>query len=70
MCEIFTHDGLGSFRCGNSKVIRGKPALCGWLVMAIAITVSERRLKISWLGTSTGRRPACSRPRSGLKSAQ
>lgn len=47
----------------------GKPARCGWLVNAIAITVPDRSLKTSWLSTSTGRRPACSRPRVGSRSA-
>ena len=45
-CEILTHEGFDSVPSGKSKV-SGKRALCGWLVIAIAITVSERRLKIS-----------------------
>src|SRR5436309_1462540 len=41
-----------------------------FLVMAIAITVPERSLKTSALMTATGRWPACSRPTTGLRSAQ
>ena len=40
-CEIFTHDGFGSF-VESSARLSGKPARCGWLVMAIAMTVSDR----------------------------
>src|SRR5438874_1676703 len=35
---IFTHEGLGRFSLVNSSV-RGKPARCGWLVIASAMTV-------------------------------
>src|SRR5207245_3810735 len=41
-----------------------------WLVTAMAITVPERLLKVSSLKTTTGRRPACSEPRVGARSAQ
>src|SRR5947199_10586819 len=34
------------------------------------MTVPERSLNTSWLRTRTGRSPACSRPRTGLRSAQ
>ena len=34
------------------------------------MTVPERSLKTSWLKISTGREPACSRPRTGFRSAQ
>ena len=40
------------------------------LVMAIAMTVPDRALNTSSLRTTTGRDPSCSRPRTGVKSAQ
>src|SRR5215813_716739 len=40
------------------------------IVKATAITVPDRSLKISLLRIRTGRCPACSRPRVGLRSAQ
>ena len=67
--EIFTHDALGSAAGGRARV-NGNPALCGWLVMAIAITVSDLLLNTSWLRIRTGRSPDCSRPLTGSKSAQ
>ena len=69
ICEILTQDDFGSIAGGSGKV-RGNPALCGWLVMAMAITVSDLLLNTSWLRIRTGRSPACSRPRAGFKSAQ
>ena len=65
---IFAHDFLGNPLDSNSSV-SGKPARCDLLVMATAITVPERWLKTSWLRIRTGRRPACSCPRTGFKSA-
>ncbi len=66
---ILTQERLGSFVDWISSV-SGKPAL-GWrLVMATAITVPDRSLNTSSLRTATGRRPACSWPRTGLSSAQ
>lgn len=56
------------FADANSSV-KGNPARCGWLVIATAMTVPDRSLNTSWLSTSTGRMPACSRPRVGFKSA-
>ena len=38
--------------------------------MVRAMTVPDRSLKTSWLRMSTGRWPACSRPRTRLRSAQ
>lgn len=69
ICEILTQEGLGIIPVGRAKV-KGNPAFCGWLVIAIAITVSDFRLNNSWLRIRTGRNPACSRPRTGFKSAQ
>src|SRR5437763_1508147 len=66
---IFTHERLGN-RTDLTSRVRGKPARCGWLVMAAAMTVPDRALKTSWLKTSQGRRPACSEPRVKLRSAQ
>jgi hypothetical protein len=56
---IFTHDRLGSLTLLSSRV-RGNLARCGWLVMAIAITVPDRALNTSSLRTTTGREPPCS----------
>ena len=50
--------------------VSGKPARGSWRVKATAMTVPERSLKTSWLKISTGRRLACSRPRTGFRSAQ
>lgn len=50
--------------------VNGNPARGSWLVNATAITVPERSLKTSWLKTRTGRRPDCSCPRTGSRSAQ
>ena len=36
-----------------SSNVSGKPARCGWLESATAITVPERSLKISWLTMRT-----------------
>ncbi len=66
---ILIHDRLGKPRALDSSV-RGNSARGSLLVSATAITVPERSLKTSWLRISTGRRPACSRPRTGLRSAQ
>jgi hypothetical protein len=66
---IFTQDRFGSWAEAISRV-SGKPAAGSWLVTAAAITVPERSLKTSSLSTTTGRRPACSRPRTGSRSAQ
>jgi hypothetical protein len=38
ICEIFTHEGFGIMAAG-SAIVNGNPALCAWLVIAIAITV-------------------------------
>src|SRR6266542_1142373 len=65
----FTQDPFGRAPLSNSTV-RGNPAAWGWLVIAMAITVPERSLKMSWLMTRTGRLPVCSRPRVGSRSAQ
>src|SRR5437868_1078030 len=71
-CPNLTHlhpRTLGIFVLAISQV-RGKPALWDWLVTAMAITVPDFALKISWLITTTGRSPPCSWPRTGFKSAQ
>src|SRR3972149_389058 len=65
---ILTHDCLGNATLVSSSE-SGKPAFCGWLVTAMAITVPDRSLNTSWLGTTPGRRPACSRPLTGSRSA-
>src|SRR5207249_8452021 len=44
----FTQAGFGR-RVDRKGTVSGKPARCGWLVMATAITVPERSLKTSWL---------------------
>jgi hypothetical protein len=69
ICEIFTHEGFGIMAAG-SAIVNGNPARCAWLVIAIAITVSDFLLNRSWLRIRTGRSPACSRPRTGFRSAQ
>jgi len=66
---ILIQERLGRPRALLSSV-SGNPARGSWLVRATAITVPERSLKTSWLRMSTGRSPACSRPRTGLRSAQ
>src|SRR6266496_1465608 len=66
---IFTQDRLGKAVAPSSRV-SGKPARWGWFVIGTAITVPERSLKMSWLRMRTGRRPACSCPRAGWRSAQ
>ena len=60
---ILPHDRLGKLSVFNSKV-NGKPARCGWLVIATATAVSERSLKTSWLKINTGRKPARSKVKS------
>src|SRR2546421_9871503 len=65
---IFTQERLGS-RAERSSRVRGKPARCGWLVSAAAMTVPDRALNTSWLNTNTGRRPACSEPRVAPRAA-
>ena len=69
ICEILTQEGLGKNDAGRAKV-SGNPAFCGWLVMAMTITVSDFRFTRSWLRITTGLNPDCSRPRTGFKSAQ
>ena len=53
---ILTQDGFGS-RTERILKLKGNPAVGSWLVMARAITVSERSLKMSWLRIRTGLRP-------------
>jgi len=43
---ILTQERFGSSAQSSSSV-SGKPAACGWLVMASAMTVPERSLKTS-----------------------
>jgi hypothetical protein len=64
-----THEGLGKRTLSILKA-SGNPTRCGWLVMAKVMTVPLRSLKTSWLIIRTGRWPACSWPRAGLRSAQ
>ncbi len=52
------------------SMVSGNPARGSRLVSATAITVPERSLNTSWLRTRTGRSPACSLPRIGIRSAQ
>ena len=66
---VLTHERLGSLAVVSSSV-SGYPALGSWLVSATAITVPERSLNTSWLRIKIGRSPACSWPRTGLRSAQ
>src|SRR2546422_6885004 len=66
---ILIQERLGRPRALLSSV-SGNPARGSWLVRATAITVPDRSLNTSWLRMSTGRSPACSRPRTGLRSAQ
>lgn len=66
---IFTHERFGS-RTERSSSVNGNPAFGSAEVIASAITVPERWLKTSSLITSTGRKPACSWPRVGSRSAQ
>jgi hypothetical protein len=69
ICEIFSQEVFGS-ASGGSGIVSGNAALWGWLVIAMAITVSDLLLNTSWLRIKTGRNPACSRPGTGFKSAQ
>lgn len=46
----------------GSAIVNGNPALCAWLVIAIAITVSDFLLNRSWLRIKD-------RPQSGLLAA-
>jgi hypothetical protein len=64
-----TQDRFGR-RAEVISTVSGKPAAGSWLVTATAITVPERSLNTSSLRTTTGRRPACSRPRTRSRSAQ
>src|SRR5207244_11183217 len=66
---ILTQDLFGSLTLVSSQV-SGNPACWGWLVIAIAITVPDRALNTSSLIITTGRKPPCSWPRAGLRSAQ
>ena len=43
---IFTHERFASFGLASSSV-KGKPARCGWLESATAMTVPERALNTS-----------------------
>ncbi len=69
ICPIFAHERFGR-RTDRSSSVSGNPALGSTEVIAIAITVPDRWLKTSSLITSTGRKPACSWPRVGSRSAQ
>src|SRR3989449_7452593 len=62
----------GSLRQARGVTLeREREASAGFLTgQATAMTVPERSLNTSWLRTRTGRSPACSRPRTGLRSAQ
>jgi hypothetical protein len=66
---ILAQGFLGSFVSESSRV-RGYPARWGWLVIATAMTVPDRSLKMLWLKIRTGRKPPCSLPMTGFKSAQ
>src|SRR5205814_6501232 len=65
---ILIHDRFGRPPAWLSSV-NGNAALGSWLVIATAITVPERSLNTSWLRIRTGRRPACSCPRTGFSFA-
>ena len=65
---IFTQAGFLRSSDSSSRT-RGNPARGDWLVNAIAMTVPECSLNTSALRTTTGRRPACSWPTTGLRLA-